>query len=438
MVSNKVSDDHFIQEWNDAYQHKEGQKQLAQRLGMAQSTVSARADKLRDAGHDLPQLLGNKPTRYEQTTFSEPNWSREQCIEELRAYVGKFPDKWITMRSVCNHLRVKDTVFTKHFGTAQELFRQAGYGKTRQLSMLGKETAKHVSVDHYRALNDERASWGERYVRPAGGRWQTILAASDLHDIEIDPFFLRVLVDTARRVQPEHICFDGDVFDLPEFGKYSVDPRSWDVVGRIQFVHTEIFDAVRRAAPNAQMDLIEGNHEFRLVRHMADANPAMMALLSDLHGMSVAKLFGLDRYEINYVAKCDLAAFHKKDIRDEIQRNWKIYHGCVLAHHFPEGRNKGMPGFNGHHHKHITWPMESPVFGPYEWHQLGCGHKRDASYCDGERWHNGFLLIHVDTLTKATLFEYVPVRDFAMVGGRFYKREADESWAPESALTVAA
>jgi hypothetical protein len=32
----------------------------------------------------------------------------------------------------------------------------------------------------------------------------------------------------------------GDIFDLPEFGKYGVDPREWDVVGRIKFAHENI------------------------------------------------------------------------------------------------------------------------------------------------------------------------------------------------------
>jgi hypothetical protein len=172
--------------------------------------------------------------------------------------------------------------------------------------------------------------------------------------------------------------------------------------------------------------LLEGNHEFRLLRHMADATPALRAVLSDLHGFTVGKLLGLEEFEINYVAGADLAAYNKRDIGQELANNSRIYWDTLHMNHFPDARNMGMPGSNGHHHKHIVWPMFNPIYGAYEWHQLGSGHKRSASYCNGEKWHNGFAIWHVDTLTRATVCEYVPVTDFAVVGGKFYQRTPDE------------
>jgi hypothetical protein len=98
----------------------------------------------------------------------------------------------------------------------------------------------------------------------------------------------------------------------------------------------------------------------------------------------------------------------------------------LMAHHFPQGREMGYPGFNGHHHKHIVWPFYSPAFGSTEWHQLGCGHERAATYCAGEKWAMGFLLCHVDTHKKYTQFEYVEIRDHAVIGGRWYNRLPSE------------
>jgi hypothetical protein len=85
-----------------------------------------------------------------------------------------------------------------------------------------------------------------------------------------------------------------------------------------------------------------------------------------------------------------------------------------------------MPGVNGHHHRHQVWPHFNPMFGAYEWHQMGCGHKRDASYCAGEKWHMGFMIAHIDTQTKQVVSEYIQVTDLAVVGGRFYHREPSE------------
>jgi hypothetical protein len=87
----------------------------------------------------------------------------------------------------------------------------------------------------------------------------------------------------------------------------------------------------------------------------------------------------------------------------------------------PRRFTHGIPGANGHHHKHLVRHAYSPHFGPYEWHQLGSGHRRQASYCAGEKWSNGFLLTHVDTHTKRSQFEYIDVsHGHAFVGGKLY------------------
>lgn len=72
--------------------------------------------------------------------------------------------------------------------------------------------------------------------------------------------------------------------------------------------------------------------------------------------------------------------------------------------------------------------MFSPMLGAYEWHQLGSGHRRAASYTEGEKWHNGICLVNVDTQTKATNFDYIPVTDFAVSGGKWYHRNECETY----------
>jgi hypothetical protein len=62
------------------------------------------------------------------------------------------------------------------------------------------------------------------------------------------------------------------------------------------------------------------------------------------------------------------------------------------------------------------------MFGSYSWVQTGCGHMRDASYTNGEMWDMGFLIVHVDTQNALVNQEYVPVSDFAVVGGKYYFR----------------
>lgn len=313
----------------------------------------------------------------------------------------------------------------KHFGNFTEAKRQAGVMNTRLQSQLVGQVAKHVSYDDLRKLNIDRHDFGEKYLKPTGRRFQSMVIASDLHDKDLDPFVRRVMVDIVRRLQPDIICLGGDVFDLPEFGKYAVDPRTWDVVGRIKYVHDFLLE-LREAAPDAQIDMLEGNHEYRLLRHLGEASPAIKAVLSDLHGMTVGQLLGLDQFQVRYVARGDLAAWTKGDIRKELKKNYEVYFDTLLVDHFPQGIRRGLSGVNGHHHKFEARSFYSALRGPCQWVQLGCGHRRAAEYCDGHHWNMGFLVAHIDTEKHTTAMNYVPVLDHAEVGGTFYFRGDDE------------
>ncbi|WP_251569558.1 metallophosphoesterase [Parasutterella muris] len=621
---------------------------VANHFHINERTVRKKAKKARDEGYVL--INRAKQLLSEDISFFKAGYTKDDCIEELQKVQKENEEKFITRNFYRNHTQTSDSTWNRFFGTFEEFKRQAGLTLTRPQQQLEKDIAKHASRDAYKAFNEERQHYEGKYLKPNSNRFKTVLIASDLHDVECDKFFLRTFLDVAKRAQPDVICIGGDLFDLPEFGKYSVDPREWNVVNRIKFVHDEVLKPMRKVAPNSQIDLIEGNHECisldtevltdkgwvlapnlrldmkvasfsqseeklhfenpialkglklvqavlvegtlanecvslshnifldgklqpvkqferkgfranrkklvmnlehkdstplsdvlamiegtkpvdfgammkvsaetlkeleshlsekyftlgraytmpskevaealqiayvlhgtpcvvkemkkewrinilerslnafcsveradrqtvvavqtvdgtlitkrggvvnftgncRLIKHLAEATPALRAVLSDLHGFTISKLLGLDEYEVNYIAKADLRAWSKRDEEKELANNYKVYYDSFLVHHLPQARDMGMPGCHGHHHKHIVWSSFSPTYGTYEWHQLGCGHKRSASYCEGEKWGLGFGLVHIDTKTKATNFEYIPVTNFAIAGGKWYERD---------------
>jgi hypothetical protein len=353
----------------------------------------------------------------------------DDCCEILRGMAEADPNHVISRNYFRVWSGIRESTWNRYYGTFEEFKRQAGIKLSRQVHKLEREVAKHASVDHYRKLEKERGVWGDKYLKPRDTRYQTILAASDFHDRDVDPFALRVFLDVAKRASDviSIVCLAGDIFDLPEFGRWEQDPRDWDVVGRIQFVHNEILRPLRAALPKAQIDLIEGNHEARLLRHLGDATPAMKAVLADLHGFDIPKLLGLDEFQINYIGRSSLAAWTQRDMDREIQRNYKVYFDSVLCHHFPKlGRKKGLPGFGGHEHKLEVTPLENPLYGPGSWYQMGAMHVRDASYTDGERWSNGFMMVHVDTSTHRSTMEYFDIGDQVWAGGKCYERSKKE------------
>lgn len=395
----------------------------ARAAGVSRTTMQSRFERAVGLG-----MTGEPVTvpMSETTAKYMADWTPQDCVAELRRIAQIDEEKIISRNYFRNNAVCSESTWNRYFGTFEEFKRQAGLKLPRQVHHLEKNIAKHASVDHYRRMNIERMDYGDKYLRPSGDRFKTVLVASDLHDIECDPFFLRVLIDTAKRLQPDVICLNGDIFDLPEFGKYTVDPRDWNPVMRIQHVHKHVFAPLREACPDAQIDLIEGNHEFRLMRHLADQTPAMKAVLADLHGFTVAKLLQLDHFEINYIAKADLAAYTATNVREEVARNYRVYFDTMLAHHFPEGASLGLPGVNGHNHKWLVKSLYNETYRSYQWVQGGCGHIQDASYCNGEKWNLEFNVAHVDTQNKQVIWDCIPLTDFAVVGGQFYHRGEDE------------
>ena len=383
------------------------------------------------AALDMPEstlrgrLRGAVPLSEDQRKY-QADWTAEDCIAELQRIAKIDETKVISRNYFRVHSDISESTWNRFYGTFTEFKRQAGITLSRHAHGLERDIAKHASKDVQRRMNVEKSGWEDAYLRPNSKRFQTVLVASDIHDIECDPFWRRCFIDTAKRVQPEKVVINGDALDLPEFGKYGVDPREWDVIGRIKWLHTFLGD-IRAACPDAEIIYIEGNHEARLIRHLGEATPALKVVLSDLHGFTVPKLLGLDAYQVNYIARMDLAAFSERDMKQELAKNYHVMYDCLLAHHFPEGRKMGYPGFNGHHHRYFAWSDYSPQFGSYQWLQLGAGHRRAATYCAGEKWNCGFLLSHVDTHTKSVQMEYIDVRDHAMIGGRFYQRADDEA-----------
>ena len=361
----KISHSRFAKAFNDKEKHPT-LKAVAKELGIAIQTVknrSGRMRKAREKNKDIPALIdrSDKPLAQDYKLMSEVetkfhgDMSPEECIRELRRVAEEHPDQVISRNFFRVNGAIAESVWNGHFGTFEEFKRQAKIKMSRAGHRMERHVAVHVSRDVYRRLGKERFDRDNKYIRKNKKKFKTVLVGSDLHDVECDPFWLRVFIDTAKRIQPEIICLNGDIFDLPEFGRYNVDPRDWDVVGRIKHVHDNILAPLREAAPDAQIDLIEGNHEARLLIHLADATPALKAVLSDLHGLSVSDLLALDQFQINYIAKADLAAVNKHDMQKELGKSYKNYWDCMIAHHFPHAREMGLPGWNGHHHRHQMW-----------------------------------------------------------------------------------
>lgn len=352
--------------------------------------------------------------------------NKQLLLARIQELQNLDPDKEITRKQFRDATGISDTVWEKEFGTFTEFKSAAGvsYGKVKRT--LQYAVAKHSAVDSLRDLTKTKEGYEGKYLKPSGERFQTILTGSDIHDKLCDPFYRRMFIEAATRVQPQKIILAGDIFDMYEISKYGQDPRKINILESIRWVHAFLND-LRIKSPNSEIILVSGNHENRLLRYLSEQAPSILPILSDLHGLTIPGLLGLDEYEVNFISKDTLAVFTETDLKKEIGKNYYLAYDAVLFHHFPYASKWGYPGVNGHHHNHKVDFHFTPRIGSYEWHQLGSGHIRNAGFTEGEKWSNGFALIHVDTVSKKVQFEYLDVSHIHCVfGGIWYSRNEDE------------
>ena len=355
-------------------------------------------------------------------------YSKEECIKALVNLAEEYPEKSITRDFFRKNSEVPVSNWTYHFGTFSEFKRQAGEDESRSEKKFLNELAFTESADQLRKHNDDKQGWDQSYLKPTGKRIQTFLVGSDFHDIMCDPFFRRMFIEAARAYGPDQIIFNGDLYDMIEFSRYNSRPTDYAPLIRMQWVR-DLMNNLRNTVPDAEFHLVEGNHEYRLVKHLTEKAPAVMDILN-LQGMGVKEFLGLHEFNINYHSRADFATFNNSDINNQLKRNYYNYKDIVLFHHYPIGMSFGMPGISGHHHKYKVWDQFNITYGSYNWHQLGGGSRRHVEYMEtmGEKWNNGFMIIHVDTENKKnTIFNYIDcTNQFAVIAGTMFERNPEE------------
>ncbi len=369
-------------------------------------------------------LLSEKSKKF------DPDATAEDCVRDLRNLQGRFPLKSITRNFYRINGKYSDATWNQYHGTFLEFRRQAGLELSRNQHSLERKIAKHASLDVYRNFyEDQVLPYHQKYSTQDGkeGRWKTILVGSDFHDVECDPFMLSVFIDTAKRLQPDVITLNGDIFDMYEFSRYDQDPRQIKILERFNYVKRHIFGALRRACPNSQIDLIAGNHEVRILKILSDKTPAIKVLLSDVMGLTFSDMLGLDEFEINLTCKMDLAAFTNPDISSEVKENFKLYYNSFVCSHYKSLRF-GVSGTSGHTHRPEQITFTNLPMGRLSWTTTGCMATTRMEYTEGmDTAVQSFMVAHVDAHTKKVAPEHFLVPgDSVVIHGKRYVRAKKE------------
>lgn len=406
---------------------------------------SERAEELFGSGTDQPKVsadeededspkltMGQRAMLAERGKKYDPKATKQDCIEDLRRVQEDNPDNFITRTFYRLEGDYSEKTWTRFFGTMEEFRSEAGLQLTRSQRHLEKHIAKHASLDEARKFYRlEVEPWVNKYAKydryVPDGSMKKVMVASDFHDIDVDLFVLEVFVDTAKVEQPDVIVLNGDIFDLYEFSHFDRDPRKINLKLRMTFVRDRIFKRLRRACPDAQIDLIIGNHEHRLLKHMASRTENMAALM-DLANIGLAQLLGLDKYQINLVSKGNTAAFIQKEIKEEMAKNFKVYFNCLVCNHTGyEGF--GLTTVSGHTHRPSLDGEVHLIKGPINKLVTGCMCKLDADYTNTKtNWQNTFAIVYIDPVAEKVQLNHIMFTEpFVNVNGRYYFRDMENS-----------
>jgi hypothetical protein len=409
---------------------------IERRLKQATKAASSKGASAKPVSLKGPAVakVEKKETLFARAILSErtrkADWTAtlDECIEDLRKVQKTNEDSFISRNFYRVYGKYSDSTWNQHFGTFAQFRRSAGLELSRSQQHLEKKIARHAHLDVYRKFfTEEVAPWIGKYEKKhSDGRVKTILIGSDFHDIEVDPFVLSVFIDTAKRIQPDIIVFNGDTYDQYEFSRFDQDPRQVNIRGRYDFVRDEIFAPLRAVCPNAQFDFIIGNHEQRILKLLADRSPSMKVLV-DLMGITFSQLLGLDEHKINLISKGDFSAYNAKEMHEETQKNYKKYFDTFICHHFGD-EDYAMSSVGGHTHKPKLMSKANEAMGPIWSLTTGSMCKIDAEYHQQKiNAQNSFAIVHVDTWSRQAVPEHIMFTSrMAIVGGKYYFRIEDE------------
>jgi hypothetical protein len=369
--------------------------------------------------------------------FTAPEFSRDEVIFAARELHDA--GLQVTPKRLFDTYGIVDGDYTEHFGGIAGLKRAAEVSPSRVVQQMKTKLVQWSDHERYARMEQERNAIVGLYEPSTNlkeGR-HDILVCADVHDIKVDPFWLRVFLETVEDTKSfvGTIVLLGDIWDAHDLSNHTKKPSDYNLASSISFVHNFIA-AIRRSNPEAHIVFVEGNHEYRLIRLLAEVNQVygnVIDMVRQIHsiGPTVGDILGVHRYGVTYCSRADLRKFNKSEVNREIcNRNWWAFRDMVKFNHYPE-RNPTCAGVNGHHHKfHVRDGYHSLTIGAFQWMQIGCGSRKSEDYIDAERWVNGFGHVSVDfaAIDKVQLSHYT-VTDSARVFGRLYVRDHTKDMA---------
>jgi predicted MPP superfamily phosphohydrolase len=319
------------------------------------------------------------------------------------------------------------------FGNHEEFLRAAGLADTRNTSRVRNKAALIHSAQKVADYADaELRRYNDLYRKTHRHDRLEVIVGSDFHSWFVDPFALRVFLDTISMVQPDVVVLNGDVFDFPQISRHRKLPGhfSLNLQDEIDYGREHILKAVRKAAPKAEILFVIGNHEYRLVNYLADTAPEFASLRT----LKFGDLFGLDELEIGLVVRQNFLAPYDKQKKRELQENWVVIGNTLVATHGiscakfaadEQLKRYQKSGTSGHTHRPQLITANSLGTGPLSWTStpMMAGFAVGRDYVsEPSAWQMGFAEFSIDTRNRIAVPNLVIVHEnYASFAGRAWR-----------------
>lgn len=206
---------------------------------------------------------------------------------------------------------------------------------------------------------------------------------SDIHYPYHDKKAIKAVINFIKEKQPEYIILNGDILDMYDCSSFDKSPDRMNSFQKELNLAYSLFEELRKVAPSANIEFIEGNHCYRLKRYLMK-HPELFSL----DALKLPNLLRLDDYNIRY---------HEKSFK---LGSLKFTHGSIVrkfssytAH--AELDKNDCSGCSGHTHRLGVCYKQTPQ-RYLAWFESGCLCDIHPEYVDNPDWQQGFLYGYVD------------------------------------------
>lgn len=375
-------------------------------------------------------------TKRGQTKSRYTAFEKELIQEIKKLSTGKYKTpcsraRWRTSAAYSEH-QIRQSCF----GTFTGLMQAAGLTEgpvTRRVARFQER------INYANSMADqveaELMPWvRKKYKKP--GKTVEMIIGSDFHAQYTDPFALHVFLENIRQVQPDIVVLAGDIVNFAPVSRWPQSPhKNLSLQEEIDFTVENIIGATREAAPNADIDIIPGNHEEWLFKYIMERAPS----LASLRTLQLDELLQLKKYDVRLIldsyppskgmpAKLEKAA---------VLRNSQLYHDTFMvthgtstgqSPHLTELAAMGVPGCSGHVHS-ASSAIRPTIRSPHnEWNCLGmmANYSINHSYIHGRPNPHSIGYGRVTLIPEKRLhfFSHVHIRDgVALADGVLYTKK---------------